>query len=351
MPYQDWICDQGHVWSAPVYARVSGNGCPDCNEIGKSKPEAELAEVLRTLLPACTVEEHVKGILPGRQELDLVVRGLSGHDLAVEYNGLFWHSEAMKKTTTYHRNKTRDAAAAGLRLLHVWEDDWKECRVQVIRSIAHQTGSTDRLIDVLGADFDATMSERLMARKLAVDVVEPAVARAFLAANHVQGPVTASRYLGLHDKHNRVRALVALRSPRNGARQKRGPGEWEIVRYATLGVVAGGFTKLLAAAQKQMLAEGEKLTRWISFSDDAVADGGLYETAGFVVDGKHRPDYQYVSAKGRWHREPKEKYQRARFRDDDDMLWDESWSEHQAALRNGLYRVYDAGKTRWVKDI
>lgn len=351
MPYQEWICERGHVWSAPVYARVSGNGCPDCNEVGKSKPEAEIAEMLRTLLPTCTVEQHVKGVLPGRQELDLVVRGLAGQDLAVEYNGLFWHSEAMKKTTTYHRNKTRDANAAGLRLIHVWEDDWKERRVQVIRSIAHQTGSTDRLDKVLGADFDATMFERMMARKLTVADVDPSAARIFLNNNHIQGPVTASRHLGLHDKQGRLRALISLRSPRNSARQRRGPGEWEIVRYATLGVVAGGFTKLLAAAEKQMLAEGQQPTRWVSFSDDAVADGGMYETAGFTVDGKHRPDYQYVCAKNRWRRESKEKYQRTRFREDDDLLWDESWSEHQAALENGLYRIYDAGKTRWVKDV
>ena len=103
----------------------------------------------------------------------------------------------------------------------------------------------------------------------------------------------------------------------------------------------------LKHAEHRLVPEG--LTRWISFSSAEVSDGGLYETAGFTAQAQLPPEYRYVGTLTKMRRVPKEQFQRKRFREDPDLVWDESWTEHEAAIAHKLYRVYDAGKTRWVK--
>ena len=40
-----------------------------------------------------------------------------------EFNGLYWHSE-LKKDKNYHLDKTIFFSERGIRIIHVWEDDW-----------------------------------------------------------------------------------------------------------------------------------------------------------------------------------------------------------------------------------
>lgn len=348
---ETWICENGHKWRTPVYARVAGNGCPTCSNQGTSKQEAEMTAVLQALLPDETVLANVKGILPNDLELDAVV---PRRDFAVEFNGTYFHSEVFGRDKNYHANKTHLAKQTGLSLIHVWEDDWLLRRPQVIRGLAHKLGAdaTSRLLDVLpGAD--PRIAQTRMARNLQVRIVDGSAARTFLNANHIQGAVTATLHFALTEPgdDSDIRALLSLRSHKNSARSKRSPGTWEIQRYATCGIVAGGFTRLLTHAEKWIRASGSPLNKWVTFAAADVSDGGLYRTAGFTAEAQLPPDYRYVGKRNRWRREPKEAYQRKRFRDDPDLAWDESWTEHQAALENGLYRIYDAGKTRWVKQL
>lgn len=182
-------------------------------------------------------------------------------------------------------------------------------------------------------------------------VIDGKQAAIFLDANHIQGHVIATRHYALLDDQNRIRAVMSLRSPRNNARMHRRPGEWEIQRYATRGCVAGGFSKLLAHAEHDLHAQGIELRRWISLSSNDISDGNLYERCGFTRDGEVTPNYYYVGNSTGWRRMPKESYQRRRFRNDPELIWDESWTERQAAETNQLYRVYDSGKVRWVKDV
>jgi very-short-patch-repair endonuclease len=53
-------------------------------------------------------------------ELDIYIPDLK---LAIEYNGLFWHSDKYKDKN-YHLNKTELCEHNDIQLLHIWEDDW-----------------------------------------------------------------------------------------------------------------------------------------------------------------------------------------------------------------------------------
>lgn len=345
----EWRCKYGHTWFATPYRRTGKNpcGCPICAH-SQSQPEIELADIVKNLLPDIEVQTNVRTILSDpHQELDIVIPAKS---IAVEFNGCVWHSEKFKTSNTYHRDKMLDCRNHGYRLIQIWEDDWRDNKTHVIRALAAKLGVTHNLKLAI-PDCPGKWTERLYARKLTFVHLDSKVARTFLNENHIQGYVTASHHFGLLDSNDNVRAILSVRSPRNNARMKRKDGEWEIQRYATCGTVIGGFTKLMSHAEKWLKENNEMLTRWISFSDNCISDGHMYETCGFTKDKEQAPDYRYVGNSNNWTREPKEKYQRKRFRDDPNLIWDESWTEHIGALNNKLYRIYDAGKTRWIKDV
>ena len=345
----EWRCDKGHTWTTAVYhrTRLDGTGCPICNPTGTSKAEKQLLECVRRLVPDEEVVANDRSILPGGFELDVVV---PSRHIAFEFNGVRWHSEDMGKGRDYHARKLEAARAAGYRLVYVWEDDWASRRGVVIRTVAAKLGATGRLADAF-PEIDSRCSDRVFARNLRPCAIEPRDARAFMDANHIQGKATATRHFALVDGDGLVRAVLSVRSPRNNARIRPREGDWEIRRYATCGSVVGGFSRLVRYAERVLVGEGVIITRWVSFSSNDVSDGGMYERCGFTRDADVAPDYKYVGQSIGWYRHPKEQFQRKRFRDDEDLLWDESWTESEAARRNDLHRVWDSGKVRWVKDV
>ena len=92
-------------------------------------------------------------------------------------------------------------------------------------------------------------------------------------------------------------------------------------------------------------------TRWVSLASAEVSSGALYEKAGFTPEAEIRPSYWYAGGPQRGIRSPKEAYQLSRFKKDPTLDYEEGWTERQAAQANGLYRIWDAGKTRWVKPV
>lgn len=343
-----WQCPAHpqHTWRATVSNRVNKHtGCAICHADGVSSAEAEIVTVIKKLCGDTTpILTHDRKICNGK-ELDIV---LPDQRIAIEYNGVFWHSDGTKKpkANNYHADKTHLATEQGYQLIHIWEDDWRYRQNVVIKTLAHKLHAT-RHLDRVIPDIDKIDITTHYARTLQPCVINHARAHKFLETHHIQGAITATSHLGLMTSDNQLVAVLSIRSPRQNARAKRKNGQWEIQRYATAGNVPGGFTKLLKFAEKQRT----EITSWITFAACDISQGGLYEKAGFVQDKVLAPDYKYVGSKTGWKRTPKEKFQKKTFRNRDDLIYCEGWTERQAAKANKLYRIYDAGKVRWVKDV
>lgn len=346
----EWRCldDPTHTWENTVHNETLNQfaGCRICRVDQTSDAERDLYNVIAALVGDDNVTTSNRTILGNRQELDMVIEHLK---VAVEYNGVYWHSEP-RKGKHYHANKTALAHRRGYQLIHVWEDDYLTRRDVVIRSIAHKLGATDRVMNVL-PHANPKIAQRTPARKLHLGIADGSQARIFLDQNHIQGAVTATTHFCLRDDDGEIRALLSVRSPRNNARMRRAEGEWEIQRYATCGTIPGGFTKLLKYAEREIKDRGLPLTTWISFASNDVSQGGMYESTGFVVDKTLPPDYKYVGNYTQWRRTPKEKFQKKRFKNTPELKYEEGWTEAQCAAENGLLRVYDSGKTRWIKPV
>ena len=66
-------------------------------------------------------------------ELDIYI---PSKRIAVEYNGLAWHSEKFKGngTKTYHLMKTNLCKENGIKLIHFFEDEWLE-KKEIVKSV------------------------------------------------------------------------------------------------------------------------------------------------------------------------------------------------------------------------
>lgn len=338
-----WVCsvNSDHEWQATVNGRAGGSGCPRCSR-RISKSESALIEVVKLLCPSSTVLTSVRGVIPSG-ELDIY---LPDEKIAVEFNGLYWHSEAAGKDRMYHVNKTRACAEQGIQLIHVWEDDWKRNQDIVVRALASRLAATHRLMQVgVLTEPDPSLVNRYGARTLKPKTISAQEASAFLFANHIQGPSRASLCAGLYDAQDVLRAVLAVTRVGNKGHE----GEWRIDRYATRGVVPGGFTRLLSHAEKVIKTQNlGLLTSWVTFSDSALSDGGLYVNNGFVKDRVLPVDYMYYYQGVRQH---KFGFRLKRFCLDPNLKYVEGATEKQLAEINNIPRIWDSGKVRWVKEV
>lgn len=292
--------------------------CENCRKRNYSIAEKELVQYIRDL--GFTVEEEVR--IAGNYSVDMVIHEKG---IAIDYNGLYWHSERYRDSW-YHKWKIDLCKEeTGLELYYIWEDDYKNKRDIVLSWVRNLLGVNN--------------SKKVNARDCIIDeTILGNKGEAFLNGYHIQGSAGAMcRYLGLRTPDGELVALMGYIFNADGV---------NIVRYCTSCNVRGGFSKLLSYLEYLSRAEG--YDTMYTFSDNSISRGGLYKSCGFTVSKELKPDYSYLVKGERVH---KFNYRKIRFKKDPMLFYDEDMTERELAEINGLERVYDSGKIRWVKSI
>jgi hypothetical protein len=121
-----WCCQacQFH-WPATPKNRMSGTGCPRCNEQGLSRAQHRVTWELRFCFPELPRERTrircervpVNGQRMRRErEIDILIPSLG---VALEYDGVYWHRDPRKIADDIRKNQ--ELKAANLRVLRVRE--------------------------------------------------------------------------------------------------------------------------------------------------------------------------------------------------------------------------------------
>ena len=87
---------------------------------GTSKEEKEIVDWLHTFLANDEIEVGTFKIIAPKQ-LDVY---LPKHKIAIEFNGIFYHSIEHGIDEKYHISKTIACEKLGIKLIHIWEDEW-----------------------------------------------------------------------------------------------------------------------------------------------------------------------------------------------------------------------------------
>lgn len=244
--------------------------CRSCEKVG-SAPQHELAEWLLSL--GVTMKQNDRSTI-GPQELDIL---LPEKNLAIEFNGLYYHSENYK-STTYHDEKTKACAAAGVKLFHVFEDEWNEKKSIIKSMLMHRLGLTPR---------------RLGARACEVVELDRRTRSDFFDENHIDEDVVAFRSWGLRQGDELV-AAASFRQPFH----KKWRGHVELARFCCKrGVVVGGaLGKLMKVAKQELNAP------ILTYVDMRHGDGHAYETVGFMHVSSTPPRFWWTDYRARFNR-------------------------------------------------
>lgn len=288
---------------------LKGHGCRKCGCVS-SKGEKEIIKFLSPF----ECEEHNHSIANGK-EIDIYIPSLK---LGIEYDGLRWHSEQFVQNNNYHLEKTNECADKGIRLIHIFEDEWIY-KNEIVKS---------RLLNIIGKT-----PNKIYGRKCEIKFVANDVTRDFLNENHIQGYCNSSIRYGLYYNGELV-SLMTFGKLRKNLGSESCDGHYELLRFCNKlnTTVIGGASKLF-----KFFLKTHHPSEVISYADRRWSFGNMYEKLGFTLSHISQPNYFYVIGN---ERENRFKYRK-------DVLvsegYDESKSEHQIMLERGIYRIYDCG--------
>ena len=253
-------------------------------------------------------------------ELDIYLPKMK---LAFEFNGIYWHSEVYK-TSDYHLKKTELSESKGIKLIHVYEDDWTN-KNYIIKS---------RILNLLNKNDSV-----LYARKCEIkEIADNILLKEFLDKNHIQGFIGAQIKIGLFFENVLV-SLMTFGNQRKNMGIKSHDGSYELLRFCNKlnTSVVGGASKLF----KYFLKTYE-YNEIVTYADRSWSQGDLYYKLGFEFVHKSKSNYYYVI----------DGIRKNRFNFRKDILikdgYDKNKTEHEIMLERKIYRIYDSGQLKFI---
>ena len=255
------------------------------------------------------------------QEVDIYLPDIK---LAIEYDGLMFHSQGKSKysifkgvSKNYHLEKTNLVESEGAQLFHIFEGENLDIWTSMIKN-------------KLG------LNTKIYARKCLVKEVSSQEARKFLEDNHLQGYANSKIRLGLYYNEELV-SLMTFSKPRYTKNY-----DWELVRFCTLKGynVVGGASKLLSSFRSSYKGS------IISYANRRWSNGDLYRRLGFKEMNRTSPGYYYFK-ENEMILYTRDRFQKHKLKD---LLetFDERLTEEENMFENDYRKIYDCGNLVFV---
>ena len=306
----------GNEWTSSSL----GTDCKECKQ-ERSEEEFTVYSFVSNLVNG-EVQRNIRSILEDSRELDIVI---PPKQIAIEYNGLYWHSEwEGGKYRNYHLDKKKQANKAGYRLIQIFSDEWKN-KTQVVK---------DKLRHIL----DISDQNRVYARNCEVKEIEAKTARRFVNQTHIQGYSPSKHKLGLFHDDNLVGVMTFSR-PRSGIGNNK--SSYELNRYSTSQIVVGGMGKLFKYFTRNFECSRIKTYADRRWSKD---EGNAYEKIGMSLENISGPNYWYtLNYQERKHRF---NFTKSRLVEEYDASLEKT--EQEIMKEMGYDRVWDCGHLKYV---
>ncbi len=285
-----------------------------------SKPELEIKEFLEN--ESGYKWNKTRKILDNGLEIDMYCEELK---LAVEYCGIFWHSEYKGKTRKYHYDKMIGCNEKGIRLITIFSDEWDYRKEQVKGFLKSIVSKNQKII---------------YARKCKFVELEKPFVMGFCENYHIQGrPTQYLKSFGLVYNNELVGVIIYSRHHRQNVNKN-------VIILNRLCfkdgyTVIGGSSKLFKNSLS--LLDCEYIVTW---SDNRWSMGKVYEKMGFKLDRDLPVDYSYINIKkSSSKRLSKQSMQKKKIGCPDNM------TEYEYTKSLGFSRIWDCGKKRWVYEL
>jgi hypothetical protein len=318
------LCNKQHTYEITNYLfhkRILDNinTCTICNKINTySGEELNLRNFIIDNYNGTIIYNNRK-ILNGK-ELDIYLPDLN---LAFEFNGLYWHSEA-NKYKNYHLEKTNNCADKNIKLIHIWEDDWL-LKQDIVKSIIKNAlNKTDNII---------------FGRKCEIRIVDNKIAKLFLIKNHLQGNINAKYNIGLYYLDELVSLMTFGNLRKNLGQNTININDYEMYRFCNKlnTTVIGGASKLF-----KYFNNNYTINTIISYADYSRYTGNIYKQLGFVYDKLTIPNYYWIIDNKRSNRYNWRKDKLVK------LGYDKNLTEVQIMHNLKSLRIYDCGNLKYI---
>lgn len=284
--------------------------CTICNPInsGQSQEEKILIDWIKSLSIEILEKDRKLGI-----ELDIFIPSLN---IAIEFNGLYWHSE-LYKDKFFHLNKTKTCRQHNIELIHIWEDDWIY-KKEIVKSI---------ILNRLNL-----IKNKKYARNCEIKLINKVEKDIFLDANHIQGTCVSKINIALFHQTELVSLMTF------GERYINGKKEFELLRFCNKinSVVIGSASKLF-----NYFILNYRPNSITSFADISQFTGGLYQKLGFSYVHTSSPNYWWVVDGLRQHRFNYNKKRLVK------QGFDANLTECQIMYDRGYFRIFGCGQDKY----
>jgi len=314
----EFECQEGHKFFVVPNGIQQGQWCARCANVGPSKAQLEISEYVKSL--GIKVVDGDRSVIKPL-EIDIYCPEIG---LAIEYNGLYWHSSAVLKERGRHFRKWQALNTAGIDLFAIFQDEWIVKRDLIQAMIRQRVGKSS--------------AHRIYARDLEFRRIARDVAVEFFERNHLDGAGAFFDAYGLFDGDRLIMA-AATRTNFNG--------EFELARMATDYdfAVPGGASKLLTHIGRPI----------ISFSNNRLSNGNVYSKLGGKLIQVNSPSYWYTDGTARIWRWKCRRINTpeilARYPTEELQALNGVFSKKEFGDDRKLFRIEDYGHQKWELDL
>ena len=290
--------------------------CPNCDPLrnGVSHQEKQLLEYIKSIYKGEIIENYKHLIYP--YEVDIYLPTLN---LAIEYDGRYWHNNSKKSFMKFNLCKEK-----GVRLVMIYDYEWEQ--------------NSDKIKSYLKSLICGN-THKVGARNCKVQAVDTKEAEAFIERYHLQGSpqnITNNNTvcLGLY-LDGELMQIETFRKARYSSKY-----DWELIRECSKEGwnIIGGKSKILSEFRKNYNGS------IVSYCDKRFFSGKSYEECGFTLMGETPSDYKYYK-NGRVY--SREQFMKHKLKDKLENF-NELLTETENMLNNGYFKLYDFGNYVYV---
>ena len=212
------------------------------------------------------IEENNKTILTKNQELDILI---PNKNIAIEIDGIFWHSNKFKNKN-YHLNKTIECEKKGIKLIHIFEDEWT-FKEEIVKF---------KLKELLNVNS----SESINKNNIQIKETSNSKKNNFLKKYNIQGKDHSIIKIGsfLDDKLISIMTFSIVSKKEN---------IWELKNYCS------HFNYSIENDKIDLLNYFKNKFHWnkiICFIDRRWPEENEYQQIGFILDSIIKPNFWFV---------------------------------------------------------
>ena len=289
--------------------------CDNCNPVGESWGEQQIRQWLDS--HNISYQQNTRKII-APFELDFYIDDMK---VAIEFNGIYWHSEKILDDKNYHFNKFKICHDRGIRLIQIWEHELTTNSTIIFSRLSHVLGFNKP--NIIGA------------RKCQISNITASQAREFFNQHHLQGFHASGYYQGAWYQGTIIAAISI------GKARYTKNADWELTRFAIASgySVPGVLSRLLHTSRDDLGS-----SRLVSYANLSWGHGNLYQQQGFQFSHFTSPNYFYF-------KNVNDVKSRIAFQKHKIASVMPALSESEIAHVLGYNRFFDAGSAVWVRDI